>query len=411
MFAIHRKSTGPSAAELLEATRKEYVKTEALKNAKIDPGRPRIFSHDDGGDEGNSASTSRVRLRRRIPVQPSNSPDLICFCVTSTPKIRPSSYKPLETPHGAFHRVGKQPMMSRAKSTPTRPHPGPPPPRPPKPLWLMNPSLLGTSDKLNEDIKSTKDPKPVPAPRPSKQSATRQQTMSLPYGGSLTKKEGNAAEVYPELEKLRVSSCSADGNVASKTVDSLTTTPSTSRGTMSPCGGRCTRNSTHEVAQNDGRCSDNLTSPDSDSGLHHSSVESLDNPFYNMIDSSNADPSNCKLVQVQAANRVNDVRLEVDDLCHGFMGDDRATVAVAPLAIIEERSTSVEMSQIGSEASIFTSVTAAYHASSAASLSRGSSENADHMAGAWSHLGAEPSLIEKNARVIKWIYSCRTAVA
>uniref|UniRef100_A0A914R845 Uncharacterized protein n=1 Tax=Parascaris equorum TaxID=6256 RepID=A0A914R845_PAREQ len=35
MFAIHRKSTGPSATELLEASRKEYVKTEALKNAKI----------------------------------------------------------------------------------------------------------------------------------------------------------------------------------------------------------------------------------------------------------------------------------------------------------------------------------------------------------------------------------------
>uniref|UniRef100_A0A915ATN3 Centrosome-associated FAM110 C-terminal domain-containing protein n=1 Tax=Parascaris univalens TaxID=6257 RepID=A0A915ATN3_PARUN len=409
MFAIHRKSTGPSATELLEASRKEYVKTEALKNAKIDPGRPRIFSHDDEDEKQKIASTL-VRFRHRIPVQPSNSPDLICFCVTSTPMIRPSSYKPLETPHGAFRRVEKQQMAIRAKSTPPRAPPRPPPPRPPKPLWLKDCSQIRTADKSQEGIVTTTHIKPIPAPRLSKQTCMRRQTAPLSCAQSLPKKEESSLEFYPELEKLRVSSCSADADAKSsankvneyKAIGSLTTTPSTSRGTMSPYGGRCTRNSIRDATQNSAHLCGNFTSPDSDSGLHHSSIESLDNPFYNMADSNRDKATNAQLATSRSEPEVK---------CGSFEAEDRRNRTYAPVACVDEGSVSMEMSQVGSMASLFTSVTGVYRTNSSISVSDRSSTNAQQMVDSCKRLDTEPSLIEKNARVIKWIYSCRTAVA
>uniref|UniRef100_A0A0M3IE87 Uncharacterized protein n=1 Tax=Ascaris lumbricoides TaxID=6252 RepID=A0A0M3IE87_ASCLU len=341
MFAIHRKSTGPSATELLQASRKEYVKTEALKNAKIDPGRPRIFSHDDEGQQEKIASTL-VRLRHRIPVQPSNSPDLICFCVTSTPMIRPSSYKPLETPHGAFRRVEKQQMAIRAKSTPPRTPPRPPPPRPPKPLWLKNCSQIRNADNSQEGIAATTHIKPIPAPRLSKQTGMRRQTTPLPCAQSLPKKEESLLEFYPELEKLRMSSCSADtdGNSATnkinecRAIGSLTTTPSTSRGTMSPYGGRCTRNSTRDAAQNSAHLSGNFTSPDSDSGLHHSSIESLDNPFYSMADSNGGKAANAQLATT---------RSEPEMKCCSLEAEDHRNRTTATVACVDEGSKAIKL--------------------------------------------------------------------
>ncbi|VDK52013.1 unnamed protein product [Anisakis simplex] len=405
MFPVHQKSSGPSATELLEATRKEYVKTEALKTAKIDydwsvadPGRPRIFSRNGSDQEDEdvecSVAPSRTSLSRsRIRVAPSRSPDFLCFCLTSTPGIRPSSYKPLETPYGAFRRVEKPHTvtLSRTKSTPPRAQPRPPPPRPPKPQWLRNSLAKRISNEPNDSNNNNKatsqaqissslfHQKPIPAPRLSKQilkfnvcrvlsdnmAFQRRQTMPIPMPLERRESCDATANMNNEFDILRVSTCSTGGNMTTaKTIESLTTTPSTSRGTVSSYGGRYTR----------------------ERRFHNASCRSHHN-----ADLNRRSPETIPSV-------------------------------ITSSAIAEERSTaqSVELSQIGSEASVFTSITAAYHGScSMDDLTKGSASDCDNgsglMVGLGSHrsgpLGAEPSLIEKNARVIKWIYSCRTVVA
>lgn len=97
--------------------------------------------------------------------------------------------------------------------------------------------------------------------------------------------------------------------------------------------------------------------------------------------------------------------------CRSLEAEDHRNRTTATVACVDEGSISMEMSQVGSVASLFTSITGAYRTDSSISLSDRSSTNAQQMVDSCKPLGTEPSLIEKNARVIKWIYSCRAAVA
>ncbi|ETN69319.1 hypothetical protein NECAME_05302 [Necator americanus] len=60
-------STSPSAAEFLEATKKLYVKTDALIQRRLEPGQPRIFQSTDEDEETCCKLPSPCAFTPRIP--------------------------------------------------------------------------------------------------------------------------------------------------------------------------------------------------------------------------------------------------------------------------------------------------------------------------------------------------------
>ncbi|CAJ0602690.1 unnamed protein product [Cylicocyclus nassatus] len=139
-------SSSPTAAEFLEATKKLYVKTDALIQRKLEPGQPRLFRSTDDEDEAcyNLPSPSPSAISYRIPSKrsafrvvrlpstqsaqlqlrrQSSSPPPLQPRSTSLhyPSIKEPSYKPQPKPRLSLMRS----MLELSMEEPERPQPKP----------------------------------------------------------------------------------------------------------------------------------------------------------------------------------------------------------------------------------------------------------------------------------------------
>uniref|UniRef100_A0A914DH97 Centrosome-associated FAM110 C-terminal domain-containing protein n=1 Tax=Acrobeloides nanus TaxID=290746 RepID=A0A914DH97_9BILA len=187
MYKLGKKSSGgPTAAEILEATKKFYVKTDALKERKIDPSEPRIFKSPSEEEIEELARIKKVqalsyRVSNVVSISPptTNTDDSngVTFCITSAPV----QYNPLKNSEtSAF-----QPFIKS-------------PPRPPKSAKIRQklmafekpstsetpPPIFPRKVKMDENEPTTQEEnkdsenkensgKPKPPPRPSLEKKTR----------------------------------------------------------------------------------------------------------------------------------------------------------------------------------------------------------------------------------------------
>uniref|UniRef100_A0A0K0CWY1 Uncharacterized protein n=1 Tax=Angiostrongylus cantonensis TaxID=6313 RepID=A0A0K0CWY1_ANGCA len=65
------EASSPTAAELLEATKKLYVKTDVLRQRRIEPGEPRLFQFSDFEDQAcREHSMFELPLEEHVKPQP-----------------------------------------------------------------------------------------------------------------------------------------------------------------------------------------------------------------------------------------------------------------------------------------------------------------------------------------------------